>query len=175
MNEQRRAEIKNIIEHFRGMQPFGATPTQEAIDKHCQAMRYERITEDNYKDFLAQVEHDEIMSRLLPAILTELQNLVYIHDFDKVEARKQGGEKNEEVRMAIAKLFEDHAVLYRDIETLGRKIGGVLGQVIDSAGISIYNKALQVLFHLARAHFGEELNMLHVRDYAEKVFKDAKK
>lgn len=165
MPEEKRAEIKKIVDHFRG-KPI----TQNALTEYCNINKFDNMVVGEYKDYLYQVEHDEKVMALYPLILAEIQKLGYTPEFATEKEREAVRKGNDEVRVNITKLFEDHAILYRTVDTLGQELGAIIGGTVSSAGQTAFNKALEVLMHLAREKFGGEFNMSHARDYAIEVF-----
>ena len=170
MNETRRAEIAQIVEHFRGK-----LVTNNVIVEYCNLNKIDPITHGEYKDYLYQVEHDEKILKLFPLILAEVQKLRYIPEFSDAQTRADIKEGNDKVRVAITMLFEEHAISYRTVETLGNELGRMLGGTVEQAGVTAFNKALEVLLHLAHKQFGEEFNMKHVADYALKIYEPKSK
>lgn len=169
MEETRRGEIAQIVAHFRN-KPVN----QNAINEYCNLNKLTPIMLGEYKDYVYQIEHDEKVSVLYPLILKELQNLRYVPEFAPEKERKESLEGNNTVRINITKLFEEHAISYRTVDTLGQELGRMTGGTIESAGSTAFNKALEVLLHLANKEFGGEFNMKHVADYALEVFSKKK-
>lgn len=170
MPEEQRATIKKIVDHFRG-KPIN----QNVLTEYCNLNKFEPLTVGEYKDYLYQVEHDEKVMALYPLILAEIQKLRYTPEFATEKERKAVKEGNDEVRVNITKLFEQHAILYRTVDTLGQELGAIIGGTVASAGQTAFNKALEVLMHLARERFGGEFNMKHAADYAIEVFSKKEK
>lgn len=165
MTPEKRAQVRQIVDHFRG-KPV----TQNVLIEYCNLNKFEEITLGDYKDYLYQVEHDEKVMTLYPLILAELQKLAYTPEFASEKERKAVTEGNDAVRVNITKLFEDNAVLYRTVDTLGQELGAIIGRTVAAAGQTAFNKALEVLMHMAREKFGSEFNMKHAADYAVEVF-----
>jgi len=171
MDEKRRGEIRRIVDHFRGK-----AINQNVIEEFCNRNKIEPVTLGDYKDFLYQVEHDEKVSVLFPLILAELQKLQYQPEFADQKVRKEIAEKNDEVRVNITKLMEEHAIPYRLVNVIGEELGNLVGGKIASAGTTAFNKALEVMLLMAKERFGDEFNMKHVAEYAKEKFakKDTK-
>lgn len=169
MTEQRRAEVRMIVDNFRGQKV-----AQEVIDAYCQRLGFEALMVSDLKDYTYQVESDEMVAVLFPKILVEVQKIAYIPEFADEKVRKQIRETNDEVRVNITKLMESHAIPYRIVSTLGAELGNIVGQSIEMAGTTAFNKALDVMLHIAREKFGGEFNMKHAADYAQDVFDKAK-
>jgi len=165
MNEQRREEISKIIAHFRGK-----AINQNVLTEFCNLNKVEPIVIGDYEDYLYQTEHDERVIKLYPLILAECQKLRYTPEFAPEKERKEIAKGNDEVRVNITKLFEDHAISYRTVDTLGQELGREIGQTIASAGQTAFNKALEVLLLIAKDKFGGEFNMLHAKQYAEERY-----
>lgn len=170
MTEQRRAEIRKIVDNFRG-KPLN----QKTLTAYCERMHMEVLTMGDYTDFAVQVEHDNMVGKLFPQILAEVQKIQYIPEFASEKVRKELHDQNEEVEINITKLLEKHAVSYRLVSTLTDELAGIVGRTIESGGKRGFNKAMEVLMHLARTKFKGEMNMKHVADYAVEVFDKAKK
>ena len=83
MDEQRRAEIKRIVEHFRGK-----AISQNVLTEYCNLTKVEPIVVGDYKDYLYQVEHDDKILALVPRILKELQAIQYVPEFASANERK---------------------------------------------------------------------------------------
>ncbi len=170
MDEARRAEIRRIVDHFRG-KPV----TQNVIDEFCKRSKITPITVGELKDYIYQVEHDEKVSTMFPLIVAELQKLKYKPEFASEAERKKIDEENDEVRVNITKLYETNAIEYRLVNTLGEELGNFVGGKIALAGQTAFNKALDVMLHITKEKFGGEYNMKHAADYAEEVYKKAEK
>ena len=166
MNEQRRAEIRAIVDHFRG-KPVN----QNVLKEFCNLKKYEPIVLSDLDDYTAQVEHDEVVGKLFPKILEQLQYLRYKPEFANERDRKEVEEQNDEIRVSITKLFEEHALPYRFVNNVAEDLGNFVGGKIAMAGTTAFNKSLEVLLHLAQAHFGGEFNMAHAAKYAEEVIR----
>lgn len=170
MDEKRRAEVRKIVDHFKGK-----ALTQNTIVEFCNRNKIEPITVGELSDYTYQVEHDEKVGVMFPLILKELCNLQYQPEFADQKVRKDIKEKNDEVRVNITKLMEQHAIPYRLVNSLGEELGNFVGGKIATAGQTAFNKALEVMLLLAKDKFGEEFNMKHVADYAQKIYDDAEK
>jgi hypothetical protein len=168
MNEKRRAEIKIIVDRFRG-----TAITQNAIDEFCNLNHVETVMAGELSDWIAQVEYDEKIAFLFPLILKELQGIQYQNEFDTEVKRNAVKKLNDEVRVNIVKLLEEHAVEYRYVTKMTEELGGILNHVVTSAGTTAFNKSLEVLMYLARKEFGGEMTLKHARDFAADVFKKA--
>lgn len=170
MDEARRAEIRRIVDHFKG-KPV----TQKVIEEFCNRSKITPITEGELKDYIYQVEHDEKVSTLFPLILAELQKLKYKPEFASEADRKKIDEENDEVRVNITKLYEEYAIEYRLVNTVGEELGNFVGGKIALAGQTAFNKALDVMLHIAKEKFGGEFNMKHAAEYAKEVYEKAGK
>ena len=168
MEESRRAEIRQIIDHFGGQ-----TPHQKVLDEYCQRMKFEQLVVSDFDDYKYQVEHDTMVSKMFPQILGALQKISYIPEFASESERKKLREQNDNVRVEVTKLLEEHAVPYRLVSTLTNELGRMVGQTIEMAGTTAFNKSLEVLLHLAHQRFGGDFNMKHAADYAIEVMEKA--
>ena len=165
MSEQRREEISKIVAHFRGK-----AINQNVLLEFCNLNKIEPIVLGDYQDFLYQIEHDEKVMSLYPLILAELQKLRYAPEFSTEKERKEIHKGNDDVRISITKLFEQNAIAYRTVDTLGQELGREIGQTVASAGTTAFNKALEVLLLIAKDKFGGEFNMKHAADFAEEHY-----
>lgn len=171
MNELRREQIATTVAEFKGK-----AVTNEQLEAFCEHYKIvPMITAGELSDYTAQVEHDEMIGRLLPKLLSALQKFKYEPEYASESERKAVREGNEELRIELAKIIEDEAIPYRFVSLVGDQLGSEIGQLIKSAGTTIFNKALEVMLHLSAKHFGTEFNTMHVRDYAQKVYDDAEK
>ena len=152
MDEKRRGEVRKIVDHFKGK-----AITQNVIVEFCNRNKIEPITVGELSDY------------------KELCNLQYQPEFADQKIRKDIKEKNDEVRVNITKLMEEHAIPYRLVNSLGEELGNFVGGKIATAGQTAFNKALEVMLLLAKDKFGEEFNMKHVADYAQKIYDEAGK
>lgn len=159
--------MKALVDHFRG-KPYNDT----VIVEFCNLNKLEYIpSADDLGDLIYQQEHDEKMVVLFKAILAELQNLAYIPELAGKKERKALVDANDEVRVRITKLFEDHGVAFKMVDKVANELGGMVGRIIESAGTTAFNKTMDVLMHIAREKFNaKELTLTHVRDYAVEVF-----
>lgn len=170
MTEPQRAEIRNIVDHFRGQKV-----AQEVLSQYCERMHFEPIVVGDLADYTYQVEHDERVNELFPKILAELQRIKYVPEFADEKVRKAIREENDLVRVSVTQLMEEHAIPYRIVNTLGSELGNIVGQTIEMAGTTAFNKALDVMLHIAREKFGGEFNMKHAADYAKEIYDAAAK
>ncbi|MBW8034709.1 MAG: hypothetical protein FVQ79_03400 [Planctomycetes bacterium] len=168
MSEGKRAQISKIVDHFRSNKPSGRD-----LEKYCKQMRFEFVTPNELEDYTVQVEHDEKVFSLFPLLIKEAQKLSYVPEFADEDTRKKLLEQNEEVRIAMAKLFEFHKITYRLVTTLGVELASIVGGAIEAGGTTVFNKALDVLLHVARDKFGGEFNTGHAAKYAEEVIQAA--
>lgn len=166
MDEKRREEIGLIVKNF-----IGKAITNEAIAEYCKKIKIDPVTTGDLKDYIAQVEHDNAVSKLYPDILAELQKLKYKPEFSSEKERKEIGEHNDEIRVNITKIFEKTGIRYTFVEPMGQELGQLVGGTIASAGTTAFNKATEVLLHIASKQFKDnKFTMAHVEKYAKEVF-----
>jgi len=172
--EKRRGELRKVVEHFRG-KPL----TQTVIDEFCNLNKIEIVALEDFDDLLFQVEHDEKMVLLLKDILAELQNLQFEPVFVSGAERKGIEESNEAVRVAIAKAIEKHAISELMLERLGNTLKDIVGNPIEMAGNTVFNRANSVKRTLAQKHFGltklRDFTSKHVCDFHEALEEAYKK
>lgn len=167
-NEIPRAEMAQIVEHFKGK-----PRTDESIAEYCHLNKLSYIpTVGELEDLEYQVEHDTKMVVIFRGILAELQKLEYMPELSSKNERKRIAKNNDDVRIAITKLFEDGAISFRMVDKVANELGGIIGKIVETAGTTGFNKGMDVLMHLARKEFGDDFNLMHARDYAVKVFEE---
>lgn len=167
MEEARREELGLIAKHFAGQKAV----TNEAIAEYCKRRKIEPITKGDLSDYIAQVEHDDVVSELYPKVLVEVQKLRYVPEFATAKERAELKEANDEVRVNITKLFEKVGVRYELAEPIGAEMGDLIGRTVASAGNTAFNKATEVLLHIVSKHFGDNhFTMAHAEKYAREVF-----
>lgn len=165
MDEKRRAEIRTIVDFFRGK-----AVTQDVLKAYCERMHFDPIVVGDLQDYTAQVEHDETVGKLFPLILAELTHLQYNPEFADEAVRRDIVKRNDEVRVNITKLFEEHALEYKFVTSLSEELGNFVGGKIAMAGTTAFNKALEVLLHMAHERFGGNFTMKNAADYAKEFF-----
>lgn len=170
MEEQRREQIQQIVEHFKRK-----APNATVLAEYCKRMKFENLVPSDFKDYVAQVEHDEKMAKIFPEIMAALQKLVYVPEFAGAEYRKKLNKENDDIRVEIVKILENHGLEYKYAEPTTQELAQLVGGTISSAGKTASNKAAQVMLHLAYKKFGGELTMKHVADYTVDVFEKAEK
>lgn len=148
--------------------------TQDVLNEYCNLHKIEPVMVGDFSDYKYQVEHDERMSKMYPLVLAEISKIRWIPEFAPVSVRKAAKEGNDMVRINIVKLFEEHEIPYRLVDTLGQEMGREVGQTITMAGTTAFNKALEVMLLVAQKEFGGEFNMKHAADYAIKVVEERK-
>lgn len=164
--EKQFAEMAKIVEHFKGK-----PRTQNAIIEYCNLNKFEYIpTVEDLEDLEFQVEHDEKMVSMFKQILAELQKMEYVPMLLSKGEKKKLVDANDEVRVNITKIFENNGVSFKMIDKVANELGGMIAKTVESAGTTAFNKAMDVLMHIARAHFGGDFTMKHARDYAIEVF-----
>ena len=169
MEEKRREELGLIVANF-----MGKAVTQKALDEFCNRIKIEKITVGNFADYVTQVEHDAVVSELYPEILAELQKLQYIPEFGTAEQRAKMLEENDDIRVNITKLFERMGVKYTLAEPIGAEIGDLISRTVANAGNTAFNKATEVLLHIASKNFASNhFTMAHVEKYARETFEKA--
>ncbi len=168
MEETRRAEIREIVEHFGDQKP-----AQEVLSAYCERMKFEPVMTGDLEDYTVQVKYDELVTRLYPLILAEIQKISYIPEFAGANKRKEIGQANDQVRVNIVKMIEESGVTYLLVDGITKGIAKEVGQIIESAGTTAFNKAMQVLLHLAHTKFGGDFTMKHAADYTRDVFEKA--
>lgn len=170
MTETRRAEVRQIVDEFQDKKV-----TQDLLTAYCERMKFEPLTLGDFEDYKYQVEHDAMVSVLFPKILAEIQKITYVPEFATEAERKKIRDANDEVRVSVTKLLEEHAVPYRLVSTLTTELGRMVGSTIEMAGTTAFNKSLEVLLHLAHAKFGADFNMKHAADYAQEFYSAAER
>ena len=165
-NQIPRAEMAQLVEHFKGK-----PRTDTIIIEYCNLNKIDYIpTVGELEDLEYQVNHDEKMVTLYKRILAELQNLAYVPELSSNSERKSYNKANEDVRVKITMLFEEAGITFNMINKVATELGGMTGRAIEDAGTTAFNKAMEVLHHLAKEKFGGEFTMTHARDYAMEVF-----
>lgn len=172
MDEKRRQEIARLIERF-----YKNPISQDAINEFCQRNSIKEVVMvGELKDYIAQVEHDKRVIAILPKMLLEVQKLRYVPEFSMEKTRKEIIEQNDEVRINITKILEEHNVPYRFVQTMCSDLGSLVGGTISSAGKTAFNKALEVMMLVTARHFGEdEFHMGHAAKFAVDLFDKAEK
>lgn len=169
MDELRRSQVAIVAKQFKGQ-----AVSNELLEKFCQSNKIEpMILKGELSDYTAQMEHDEMIQRLLPKLLATLQKYQYVPEYAPEAERKALNKANNDLRIELAELIEEQAIPYRFVSIIGDELGNDIGQMIKSAGTTIFNKTLEVMIHIAREKFGEEFNTKHSRDYAQKIYDDA--
>ena len=165
-----RAEMLQIVEHFKGK-----PRTDDSIREYCNLNKLSYVpTVGELADLEYQVDHDDKMSSIFKDILAELQKLEYMPELATKKERKRIANNNDEVRIAITKLFENAGISFRMVDKVANELGGVIGKIVETAGATGFNKGMEVLMHMAHARFGGEFTLKHARDYAVEVFENAK-
>lgn len=171
MDELRRSQVALVAKNFKGQ-----AVSNEVLEEYCKRNKIDpMVTKGQLSDYVAQMEHDEMIIRLLPRLLEALQEYKYVPEYASEAERKALNKANDDLRVKMAELIEEEAIPYRFVSLVGDELGNDIGQLIKSAGTTIFNKTLDVMIHLAREHFGEEFNSKHARDYAQKIYDDAQK
>jgi hypothetical protein len=166
MEELRREQIGVLANHFKGQ-----AVTQDAINEFCAKNKIEpTVMQGELLDFIAQVEHDEIISKLFPDILKELQNLKYTPEFATASERRAINKTNDEVRVNIAKLIEAHDLPYQFVSPTLEQLGGLAGQTITSAGTTIFNKIIDIMNRITEKELGGKVSAGKVAKYAEEMY-----
>lgn len=154
-----------VVDEFRGK-----AVNDNLLTSYCQRKGIQPITAGEFSDYVVQVEHDEVVGKLFPLILAEVQKLHYIPEFASQAERKKKREENDAVRVEIAKLMENDGIKYMLVDTLGQELGRMVGQTIEQGGRTIFNKATEVLLNVARERFGGEFTTKHAAEYAENLY-----
>lgn len=170
MDDKRRAEIAQIVAHFRGK-----AVTQNVINEYCNLNKIDPIVASEFEDYLVQVEHDEKVALIFKDILAELQNLRFVPEFASAKERLEAEKAGEEVSINIAKLFEREGIRYNFVSGTSEEIARALHGVVSSAGTRIFNKATSVLLAIAKERFGGEFNTKHSADFYEELYAKADK
>lgn len=167
MDNTRRGEIRIIIDHFRGK-----AVNQKVIEEFCKLNKITPIVASEFEDYLVQVEHDEKVEKIFKELLAELQKLVFVPEFASAKIIEEAGNANEEVEIAIAKLFEKEGLRYNFVSGTSEEIARRLHGIVSGAGTRIFNKATNALLEIAKEKFGGEFNTKHSADYWEKRYAD---
>lgn len=168
MNDARRAQLRQIVDHFRGK-----AITQNVINEYCNLNKFEPIVESEFQDYLVQVEHDEKVERIFKDILAELQKLQFVPEFATEAQRRKALEANEEVEISISKLFEREGIRYNFVSGTSEEIARKLHGVVAGAGTRIFNKATEALLDIAKEKFGGDFTTKDAADHWEKRYADA--
>lgn len=160
-----REDIAKIVERF-----IDQPRTQDAIVEFCNLNKIELIpTVEQLEDYEYQWKHDIIVKALFKEILAELQNLEYIPEFGSKSERQKIRERNDNIRVNIVRLFENRSVEYKLVTTIANELGGMTKSIIEQAGQTAFNKAMEVIMHITKEKFGSDLNLKHVRDYTIEI------
>lgn len=163
-------EISRIVTHFAESK---LPVTDNILLEYCNLNKFEPIILEQYNDYKFQMEHDKLVGeKIFPEILNEIMKLKYIGTFISKIERKKLEENNEEVRVNIAKILENNNFLHRMIMSTMPSLARLIGQSVEQGGTTAWNKGREMLNHLARTHFGDELNMGHVKQYVIDMFEE---
>ena len=166
----RTEEISRIIQHFSESK---LPVNQNVLDEYCNLNKFQPLILEQYTDYKFQMEHDKLVGEtILPEILNELAKLKYVGTFISKIDRKKLEENNEEVRVNIAKILENNSFLHRLIVPTMNSLASLVGKTVEAGGTTAWNKGREMLNHLARTHFGAELNMGHVKKYVIDLFEE---
>lgn len=162
MDSKRREEVRKCIDEFRNV-----AVTDDLLKAFCERHHFDLLTLQDFIDYKYQVEHDEKVQVLFPLILAAVQKIAYIPEFASDKDRKDALQANDEVRVSITKLLEEHAFPYHLVQTSTEELGNMIGRTVSSAGQTAFNRAIQVLNLLAKEKFGGAFNMKNVADYLQ--------
>lgn len=172
MTEERREQIKNIVNQFRRdlqVASIGTKPTNKEVVKYCQKMNYEPVGLGDLEDYTVQIQHDERVTHMLPLILSELQNLRYVPEFADVKVRKEIEDSNDAVRIKVVDLLETQGFPYHLLDRLGQEIGGIIGGIVHMAGTTALNRMFGAMLLMAKEKYGENFNSADAARYIKEV------
>jgi len=162
MDDQRREEIRMIVDRFRNL-PY----SDNLMKAYCNLKKIKPITENELSDYTYQVGHDEKMSILLPGMVNLLMKVRYVPMFAATEERKGIEKANGKIHTEICELIEEQAIPFLMLDKVGGNIARILDDFIVQAGNAIYNKAMyQVILPVMREKFGADFNSKHSKQYA---------
>jgi hypothetical protein len=163
MQDEKRAQIKEIIEFFRG-KPVN----QEVLQEYCNRRKYEVIVLSDYEDMLFQYEHDERFTRVMPLLMTEMLKLKQPPEFATHAERKAVFDNNNAVELAMSKVLEDNDILYSEAETLLKNLGTMLQGVTTGASNRITNMGVATMLDIAEKQLGKPLKIKACAEYVRK-------
>lgn len=164
-----RGEMEAIIRHFIA----STIPvTQNVIKEFCNVKGFKVVTLGAYEDFKFQYEHDRRLEALVPAIMEAFLKYRNVPELAKDDERKKIIDANTHLSTEIAKLMEDHGILYQEIDLVTETLGSVIKAIFTDAGKRANNMCSTMLAHTAREKYGETLALKTLGEAYRKIAKE---
>lgn len=160
MEEQRRKEIKMMLDHFGE-----DVPSNEDLQDFCKGNKIKPITSGEYEDFLVQKEHDRRIQPVLPKVLKLLGKMKMASMFDDDETQEKIKQHNSDLEIKIAEELE--ALRYNDIEPFMGQLIQWVNNVLQNGKNRAENAAMQSIYLVAQDKFGKYLEMKDLINYAK--------
>ncbi len=171
MDDKKNSEIRQVLEHFKDIKDI----PHKTMEEFCTRKKFEVILPDDFVDYRFQREYDQKLAAMYPEILKALAEWKYIPEFLSEAESKKRSDKNDDIRMAIIEVMEEHAIPYTMMNISAEKLGNEVQQLIVQAGLTISNKTVDVFMQLAIKQFGEKPNSKNVGEFIQKVYDEALK
>lgn len=170
MNDDKREAIRLTLAHFEG-KPV----TQNALDEFTNKHGFEQIVMGDFTDYREQIAYDAMVSEIVPKIIAKLADIQFVPEFASKKERSAIEEKNGDVAVAIAEIFEEYDIKYQFINSLAGEIAHLVSAPIATCGTVLLNKTMEVMKHISREHFGSDITLKRAANYAVEVFEKAEK
>lgn len=160
MEEQRRKEIKTILDQFGE-----EVPSNEDLQDFCNGNKIEPITAGKYEDYLVQKEHDRRVQIVLPKVLKFVGKMKMASMFDDDQTQEKIKQHNTDLEYKIAEELE--ALRYNDIEPFMGQLIQWVNNVLQNSKNRAENAAMQSIYLAAQDKFGKYLEMKDLINYAK--------
>lgn len=168
MTSEVKKQIRQTVEHFRDSK---MPVTNEVLVEYCNKNKFEPITKGKLSDYTYQIDNDAKMASMLPRILALFaEHMHYVGEYDTEKEQQAEMNSRAELKVKLVKMLEEEEIPYHWAQKLMEEFGAQVKGIFDNAGQTASMKATEVMLHIAREKFGEEIHMGHVAGYAREVF-----
>lgn len=154
MNDEIRAQIKEVVEFF-----MGKPVNNDVLAEFCNRRKFELVTMSQYEDYLFQYQHDKRASTIVPLVLAEMAKLQIPPELGTASERNAVFANNNMVELAISKIFEDNGIVYHEADTLAKNMGMMFQGVMSSVGNRVNNMGTATIIDIAEKVLGKPLTV----------------
>lgn len=160
MDNKRKLEIKQIVEHFRGQ-----TVDAQALTDYCSQNGIEPITTGEYSDWLYQYNFDEKVRQALPELISVLSQWQFLGEFAAAEDQAA---QYLDIEKKMCQALEKYDFQFQELELLSRNLATAFHGMVKNIAVRAGDIRLGVVNTLLMQKFGvADMDLVPFKDYAE--------
>lgn len=144
---------KQLAEHFAGKQ-F----TDKGVAEYCALIKTPLVPKGFVEDYIYQIDFDKRMSVVIPLVLEKLSLFKHIPEFISNDKQKEMSAVSDEIEIAIARVFEENEVEYREVGVL-KSLAQNIAHLLENSSNRINSEGSTVFMEMAKEKLGSPVTI----------------